>query len=213
MTGDAFDEAFNSYLAAAERLGSLVHKVILPLADEASLDALRALTNVTLPAELVAYFRRVDGYSIDALAEYELFEPSLAWSMFALSVEDALSEHESLQCTIIDDEPGYWADGFLPILTDGAGSVVAVNCIAESPTFGAVYEMIDCVGLVRIASSLTEFFKASTAAIDLGLIQYDDGLLAPEDHLRFIREAAPLYGDSPYFARTGQEDDQIVDWL
>lgn len=205
------DDALDRYLAATAQLGSPVRELIRPLRDERSLDALRALDEVTLPDEVVAYFRRVDGYNDDALAERDLYGPSFAWGMVALSVDDALREHDQLQYAITDESPDYWVDGFLPILSDGAGSVVAVNCIASSPTFGAVYEMTDGVGLNRIASSLTEFFEASTAAIFQGFFRYDDGMLLPE-HPRFVLEAGTLYGDSPYFARAGRMGTQIVDW-
>jgi len=211
MTDDTFNDAFDRYLAATARLGSPVRDVISPLADPRSLDALRALADVTLPDELIAYFCRVDGYDNDALSELDLFEPNLAWAMTALSVAGVLREHGHLQFAIIDDAPDYWADGFLPILSDGAGSVVAVNCIEESPTFGGVYEMTDSVGLNRIASSLTEFFEAGTSVIERGFIRYDDGLLETE-HPRFLLEAGPLYGSSPYFARIGRMGTQIVDW-
>jgi hypothetical protein len=211
MTSAILDDALDLYLAAVARLGSPVGEVIRPLADKGSLDALRALDHVTLPDELVAYFSRIDGYDLDALAERDLFEPTLAWAMDALSVDDVLRAHGDLQFAIIDDAPDYWVDGFLPILSDGAGSVVAVNCIADSPTFGGVYEMTDCVGLNRIASSLTKFFEGCTAAIAQGFISYDDGMLLPE-HPRFLLEAGPLYGNPPYFARIGKMGSQIVDW-
>jgi hypothetical protein len=211
MIRDTLDDALDRYLAATARLGSPVREVIRPLFDQGSLDALRALDDVTLPDELVAYFRRVDGYDDDALAERDLVEPSFAWAMEALSVDGALREHGHLQFAITDEAPEYWVDGFLPILSDRAGSAVAVNCIASSPTFGGVYEMTDGVGLNRIASSLTEFFEAGSAAIVRGFIRYDDGMLLPE-HPRFLLEAGPLYGDSPYFARVGRMGTQIVDW-
>ncbi|MCQ4315809.1 hypothetical protein EA797_15685 [Stutzerimonas zhaodongensis] len=211
MTLETLDNALDRYLAATAQLGSPVRELILPLVNQGALDALRALDNVTLSNELIAYFRRIDGYNYEALSEQDLFEPSFAWGMEALSVDGALREHDQLQFAITDEAPNYWADGFLPILSDRAGSVVAVNCISSSPTFGAVYEMTDGVGLNRIASSLTEFLDAGTAAIVQGFIRYDDGMLLPE-HPRFLLEAGPLYGDSPYFARVGKMDTQIVDW-
>ena len=211
MTVNLLDDALDRYLAATAQLGSPLRELILPLVDEGSLDALRALDEVTLPNELVAYFRRVNGYHYGALAERDMFRPDFAWGMKALSVDHALHLHRSLQSAITDETPDYWVDGFLPILDDGAGSVVAVNCIASSPTFGAVYEMTHGVGLNRIASSLAEFFEASTAAIAQGFFRYEDGMLLSDDP-RFLREAGPLYGDSPYFARVGRMDTQIVDW-
>ena len=211
MTCNTLDDVLDRYLDAATRLGSPVREVIRPLADQGALDALRALNNMTLSDELVSYIRRVDGYDNNALADRDIFEPNLAWAMNALSVDDMLREHGHLQFAINDEAPNYWVDGFLPILSDGAGSVVAINCIAGSPTFGCVYEMTDGVGLNRIASSLTTLFEAGAAAIAQGFIRYDDGMLLPQ-HPRFLLEAGPLYGDPPYFARIGRMDTQIVDW-
>jgi len=211
MTFETLNNALDHYLTATAQLGSPVRELLLPLVDQDSLDSLRALEDVTLPDELIAYFRRVDGYNDEALLEQDLFEPNFAWGMQALSVDGAVREHGQLQFAITEEAPNYWINGFLPILSDCAGSVVAVNCIASSSTFGAVYEMTDGVGLNRIASSLTEFFEAGTAAIVQGFIRYDDGMLLPE-HPRFLLEAGPLYGDSPYFARVGKMGTQIVDW-
>lgn len=211
MSRETLCDALDRYLEATARLGSPVRDVVRPLSDQESLGAFRALDDVTLPDELIAYFCRIDGYDDDALAERELFEPTLAWSMEALSVDDVLREHRDLQFAITKEAPDYWVNGFLPILSNGGGSFVAVNCIASSPTFGGVYELTDGVGLNRIASSLTEFLDAGAAAIAQGFIRYDDGMLLPV-YPRFLLEAGQLYGDSPYFARTGQMGTQVVDW-
>ena len=100
MSRETLCDALDRYLEATARLGSPVRELVRPLSDQESLGAFRALDDVTLPDELIAYFCRIDGYDDDALAERECSSPTLAWSMEALSVDDVLREHRDLQFAI-----------------------------------------------------------------------------------------------------------------
>ena len=89
--------------------------------------------------------------------------------MHPMSWPESVEHHK-----LAGDYPQYWPKGFLPSSWDGAGSYVVVNCIATSPTYFAVYEMCDGVGCTRIASSLSEFFAASTQEVLQGLRNYSE---------------------------------------
>jgi hypothetical protein len=157
---------------------------------------------------LKAWFARVNGYDARACDELDVSAPELAWGMRALSLAESLQQHESIAGTA--EDPDYWPRGFLPILADGGGSYVVINCQAASPTCGAVYDMGDGDGCCRIASSLPEFIAAATQEIQRGLRRCNpDG--STSTSREYLDDVAPLYGESPFFVRT-KVDGPVVDW-
>jgi hypothetical protein len=205
------DDVLDTYLDVLAAAGSLTPQVLATDADEDALDRLDMLESVTIPDELRRYFARIDGYDIHACSELDLFEPQLAWGMFPLSIERAIDDYEDIADIGGDENPDYWPLGFVPILADGAGSWVLVNCIAGSPTYGGVYEMTDCVGCNRISSSLTEFFSAATREITSGLRTPDrDSFTTAHEEEDYFERLGEVYGDTPWFRVRGSE--QIVDW-
>jgi hypothetical protein len=199
------EEVLREYLRVLEQHGSPTPKVIAKLAAEAEWNALPA--EVTPFDDLKTYFKHVNGYG-NAAAPGVLIQPELAWQMSALSLPESLREHESLAGTA--EDPDHWPRGFLPVLADGGGSYVVVNCLAGSPTYGAVYDADESVGCCRVANSLADFFQAATQEVRQGLRRYlpDGSSLTTREYLD---DAAPLYGETPFFVRK-KFDEPVVDW-
>jgi len=197
------------YYTVLEQHGALAPKAIKPLRDSHALDVLHTLRDTSPPPDLLAYFRRVDGYDDAVCRELDVFEPAFAWGMFCLSLAECISNHEL--CDEGDED--YWPSGFVPILWDGGGSYLAVNCRQFSPTWGGVYDMSEGVGCNRVSASLPDFFRASAAEIEAGLRRYgrDTSELAVGGR-EYLERAAPIFGQTQYFSRAGRMGDQIVDW-
>jgi hypothetical protein len=193
---------------ASPQRAALTPRVLIAASDEA-IEALTTLEAVTLSDDLRAYFRRVGGYDHAKCRELELFEPHLAWSMFALQVEDVPNHCGDL--TSIPDNQDYFPSGFLPILWDGSGSYVAVNCIADSRTCGAVYDMSEGVGCNQISPSMAAFFEACTRETEIGLRHWESGAMSMESD-NYLERAGVVFGGTPFFSRVGRMGSQIVDW-
>ena len=201
----------SEYLRVIELNGSATPKAIRPLDDISALTQLRGLKDVTPFDELDAYFSAIDGYDQYVCDELDLFEPTLAWDLSVLSLEQAVS-HYNETAPLGSENPDYWPYGFLPVLWDLSGSYLLVNCVKSSPFYGGVYDMTEGVGCNRVSSSLSEFFAASAKEVEAGLRRYDKGestlCVEWEDYLKL---AAPIFSHAPFFVRT-RMDAQIVDW-
>ncbi|QBI01974.1 SMI1/KNR4 family protein [Pseudoduganella albidiflava] len=197
------------YLAAIEAAGSLIPKALGPAPDAGWIDAMNALEQITVPDDLKTYFTKINGW--DADSDLDLFEPELAWGMFPLSTDRSIEDYVEIADIVGDENPDYWPLGFVPILADGAGSWVLVNCIAASPTYGAVYEMTHCVGINRIAGSLADYFAGLTQVVKAGWKVFDgDSSDITVDGDEYADLQAGVFGHTPYFTTRGS--DQVVDW-
>ncbi|WP_374583349.1 SMI1/KNR4 family protein [Pseudoduganella sp.] len=207
-----FAAVLDHYLKTIQENGSATPRALKPCAA-VDIEGLKKLRDVTPFDDLAHFFARVDDYDDDVMDDLDLFEPPLAWGMFALSLQDSISHYEDAAFCGGSENPDYWPYGFLPIMQDGCGSYLVVNCISSSPSYGAVYDMCHGVGCNRLANSLQEFFAASTQEVLAGLRKYDNDTSAiTVDARDYLQQAAPLFGNSPYFARVGRMDSQVVDW-
>ncbi|WP_028102966.1 SMI1/KNR4 family protein [Pseudoduganella violaceinigra] len=207
-----FDAVLDSYLKTIAENGSATPRALKPSA-EVDIEELKSLRDVTPFDDLATYFARVDGLDDDVMEEFDLFEPELAWGMSALSIKDSISHYQDVAYCGGSENPDYWPYGFLPIMQDGCGSYLVVNCIASSPAYGAVYDMCDGVGCNRLANSLREFFAASAQEVATGLRKYDSDTSAiTVDAGGYLKQAGEIFGNSAYFARVGRMGSQIVDW-
>jgi len=159
------------------------------------LPAVEMPPNVSLGEELRTWFQLVNGASDE-----------LAWGMEPMSLDDSVEHHE-----MAGEYPDYWPSGFLPILMDGGGSYVVVNCVSGSPTYGAVYDMTEGVGCTRISDSLSAFIAASTQEAAQGLRKYSGDFSTTIDAREYLDRVGPLFGNSPYFARADMSAN-VVDW-
>jgi uncharacterized protein len=210
---NSLNETLDRYFQILEQYGSLAPKAIIGLNSIEDWVAMKFPEEITPFEDLKTYFLRVNGYSNNGWREGKICRPDLAWGMRALSLDECLRHHETALFIYDDENPYYWPLEFLPIMWDGAGSYVVVNCDTSSPKYGAVYDMCDGVGCNRISNSLQEFFEASAQEVLLGLRTYSRDLsqiaVRPDEYLS---RAATLFGNSPYFILVGRMSNQIVDW-
>ncbi len=217
---------FSSYLALLRSHGAKLVAVMAPPASDAAIASLHALPGVSIPDGLERYFRVADGCDADLCAEFGVFEPTLAWRCFAMSARWCAAQYRdivALNNERDEDWADYWPLGFVPILYDGAGDFMVVNCRAGSPTQGAVYDMTKGVGCTRVSASLDAFFNGCAEEVRRGLTVVDArGLLVPDpppppwrtkskawdDRRAAIRA---IYGETPYFARRDFVSN-VVDW-
>ena len=91
------------------------------------------------PEDLKVMWREMNGVSIEG-------DPSLE-SLWLDGQNAFLGEEEAVDDYMMatrlqNDEPEfaqYWPKGFVPIASPGDGSRLLINCVTDSPTFGAVY--------------------------------------------------------------------------
>lgn len=199
------EEILREYLHALAQHGSLTPKVLARMDPSTDWSALPLPPEVTVFDDLKTYFNLINGDDAEACHELDVYEPPLAWDMHPLSLAESLQHHEMAGI------PDYWPSGFLPLLMDGAGSYLVVNCRDTSPTFRAVYDMTDGVGCTRVANSLGEFFAASIREVELGLRDYSTDSSPSISTREYLAKAAPLFANSPYFDRA-RMDQPVVDW-
>jgi hypothetical protein len=163
--------------------------------------------HITFHPDLIIYFERVGGYSPKKCNEFDSFEPSFLFNMHAIQLKQ-VSQHYSLAGEEVwDDEleeeaDTYYPIGFVPFLLNGAGNYILINCIANSPTYGAIYCLESGLGCIRLSNSLSEFIIANHKTIE----QHSEGFSDPDFfNITYTKE---YFGDVPYFDRTLKR----VDW-
>lgn len=209
----SLSSSLDNYLRLLEQHGSLTPKVIIGLRSETDWSSTKWPDEVTPFDDLKIYFSRISGYDNSKCAELGLHSPTLAWGMYALSIEQCIRHHENASFAFSDDNPDYWPLEFFPFMRDDGGSYLVVNCDASSPKYGAVYDMCDGVGCNRVSNSLADFFEASALEIVQGLRTYVKGRSTISvDPKEYLLRAAGIFGHSPYFDRIGKMGTQIVDW-
>lgn len=72
--------------------------------------------------------------------------------------------------------------------------------------------MSEGVGCNQISPSLAAFFAASRQEVELGLRTWNGGGSVVANRSDYLSQAGSVFGNTPYFARVGRMDTQIVDW-
>lgn len=97
-----------------------------------------------------------------------------------LSIAEAVEDYR-ISTDLWETDPDfkdYWPPAFVPLGTPGDGSRLLVNCAPESPTYGAVYELLHGVGLSRLSKNLTSYFATLNAGLSVGAIHVTpDGVI------------------------------------
>ncbi len=209
-----FKSALELYLKMLTEYGSGAPSVLKEADSMESILKLNELKKVELPAELIIYLQKIDGY--DPVKESKLDIPNeIARGMAAMNLKECYNE--AINFAGFDSEDDiYWPLGFVPILSNYGGDYIVVNCIRESPTYGAVYDFTEGVGVNLLAYSLNDFLECSTKELTSGfrIFKHDD-----EDYefqsitVKGFDEESEIYGNTPYFQRRGKMDTQIVDWV
>jgi hypothetical protein len=160
MNYDKLDDALASYRETLRENGSATAEVIVS-GERGLIERLNKLENVSVPDALERFYLFIGQYDSDRVHELDIYEPHFAWGMYLVPLRLVATHYnDSAGCGGVEN-PDYWPMGFLPILEDGSGSYVVVNCVADSPTYGGVYDMSEGVGCNLISKSILEFIKSS----------------------------------------------------
>ena len=210
-----FKPILENHLKVLTEYGSGGALAIKGCEDMESILKLNSLEKVDIPDDLITYFQTIDGY--DPIKEYEFEELPLDIACGMAPVDLKLCYSFTLDDAGFNgDDDTYWPDGFVPILYDYGGNYILVNCIKESPTYGAVYDFTEGVGVNLLSHNLCHFFDCATREITTGFRVFKHG---NEDYktqsmeVKGFDEMEQIYGNTPFFQRRGKMDTQIIDWI
>lgn len=153
--------------------GAVSPKTIKILEETGQIDQLNEIDGVDITDELIEYLQAVSGYDLDKEIELDSSDAAYLWGQSIIPVEN-ISEKYQARDWVIDEEPDFWPEGFLPILQSNNSDYVMINCREGSPTRGAVYEYIDCEGTLFIANSISDFIKGCTDVVLSKTVVFDD---------------------------------------
>ena len=170
----ALEQAIREYLDAISTQNARAPSWVRPGTDDIS--AFDAVDVVSLPEELRQLWSSFNGMSVPegTLLQFTWLDGTYEY----FSVEEAAQDFEvSVDLWAKDqDFKKYWPIGFVPLGTPGDGSRLLVNCLASSPTYGSVYDLLHGVGVSRISGSLSQYFKTLNACLaSSALTVADDG--------------------------------------
>lgn len=201
-----------SYLDTLRKYDSATPEVLCA-PDAGAFATIEELESIELPSDLKYLLLSVGTYDDEKMDDLDLFEPHFAWGMSIIPAQCIETIYKGSAGCGGEDNPDYWPMGFLPILEDGSGSYVVVNCISSSPTYGGVYDMSEGVGCNLISLSMPEFLAASIQELEKGVRSFTAPDLSQIQNFQsYLSDSASLFGKTPYFSRPGRMDQQIVDW-
>ena len=206
-----FKKILDSHLETLTEYGSGGALAIKGCNKIESILELNNIKKASIPNDLITYFTMINGYDSRKERELEDEKPlDIAYGMAPMDLKNCFSSIGSN-----GESDTYFPQGFIPILSNYGGDYIMINCIKESPTYGAIYDFTEGVGVNLIANSLSHFFECSTKEITTGfrVFNHDD-----EDYeyqsivTKEFDEMALIYGNTPYFKRK-RMDEQIIDWI
>ncbi len=205
------EKIIKEYLETLAEAGASCVKVIKPLDDFALLEELSALDLVTLPEDFRTYLLLFDAYDQSKCIALDIMDPDFAWGMEAIPLKKIIREYKS-STSLYSEEADYWPKGFVPFLRNN-GDGMLVNCLKDSPTFGAVYCFREGVGINKVAENLKDFISGCQAMLTQGLRVYEEPDFSEiADEESYFEACSRIYGNTPYFNRRGKFDTQIIDW-
>lgn len=205
------EKIINEYIYALKEAGAGSAKVIKKVDNSQKVTTLNTFEKVTVPQQLEALLSYE--YDNNMLFEFDYTDPEFAWNMYLYDLLEIKINYKNL-AGLNGEDCTYFPLGFVPILGDFGGNFLTVNCIVESPTYGAVYDIGDGVGANMLAKDLEHFFKAATEELTSKLRYYKEPELSETIEMnQWFERAATIYGNTPYFIRKGKMDQQIIDWL
>ncbi len=204
------ESILNEYIQKLKSSGAGSANVIKKVDNKYKVESLNSLKKVTVTNELKVLLSIE--YDSDLCYELDYFEPEFAWGMYLMDVEEIQSAYDEISGLNGEDDP-YCPLGFLPILSDNGGNYIMINCISQSPTYGAVYDMCEGVGVNMLATNLTHFFKCLSQELTDELRTFEAPQLSEcIDIKNWFDKMSEIFGNTPYFIRKGKMDTQIIDW-
>lgn len=204
--------ALENYRETLREYGSATAEVITPGSID-TIEILNELKDVTIPESLKTFYLFIGKYDDDKIEELDLYEPHFAWDMYLVPLDSISSHYKDCAGCGGTENPDYWPLGFVPILQDGSGSYVVINCLSGSPTYGGVYDMSEGVGCNLISKSLLDFIIASENELKEGIRVFTNSDFSDTPNYKtYLSDSSRIFGNTPYFSRFGKMDQQIVDW-
>lgn len=210
---ETMSDALEKYLNVLISAGAGSGKVILK--DKSiKLNDIEKIEDICLPLELKQFFK-LASYNQDACDDLDIMYPEFAWGMYLLSIEQCIEHYQDLAGCGEEENPDYYPFGFLPILWNGCGDYVVINCIEKSKTFGAVYDMSEGVGCNLVSTSLSSFIDANRIVLEEKLRIFPNLEVShiTVDIQEYLNRCTEIFGNTSYFQRVGVNmHEQIVDW-
>lgn len=163
------DVALNTYLDNIIGSGATLTEWLNQ--GSADFTAFDANQDITLHPDLKALWQRFNGMT---LPDGSLLQQTWLDGQFSyFSINAAAADYQA-SLPLWEDDPHfeeYWPKGFVPLGTPGDGSRLLVNCRANSPTYGAVYDLIHGIGVSRMSDSLVRYFETLNACLTADVIK------------------------------------------
>lgn len=171
------------WLDALRAHDALPTRMLLPPIPDPDLNALAQFPRITVTPEITDLFATVTGYNpISVMRETSLYEgpPHIVAEMPLYPYNAPIPFHDVADHILFwrdvlgEDNDDYVGHGFVPFGETFNGEYLFVNADAASPTFGAVYDLIEGVGSIQQAPSLHLYFAGLTRMLDLGALFVDE---------------------------------------
>ncbi|WP_196158532.1 SMI1/KNR4 family protein [Reinekea sp. G2M2-21] len=212
MAESSIIEIIDKFTEVSRKFGSSTVDVLKPCNSD-DLENIRKLDSVSIPGELHEFLSTLGDVDEDKMAELDLFEPHLVWGMSIIPVQEISEKYNDFAGCGGEENPDYWPLGFLPILEENNSNFIVINCIENSTTYGAVYDMSEGVGCNMVSKSIGAFLSASAEELENGIRVFTGPDFSEIKNFKsYLKDAAPLFGNTPYFSRIGKMDQQIIDW-
>ena len=210
-----FKSILENHLKVITEYGSAGALAIKTCQDMDAILNLNTLKEVNIPDDLIVYFQTINGYDSSMEDEYDEMPLDIAAGMAPTNLRIAYNSTLN-NAGFNGEEDTYWPHGFVPILYNYGSDYILVNCRENSPTYKAVYDFTEGVGVNLLAHNLSHFFECATREITTGIrvFRHDDKDYEYQSiEVKGFEEKATIYGNTPYFQRKGNMDTQIIDWL
>ena len=205
------ESTLENYLNTLREKGAAFPEVIQPLDDPDLMNDLAGIEGISIPDQFGYYLEKINGYDLKRCRELDVIDPVFAWNKEVKPLKRIISYYKSNAGSF--EDPDYFPPGFVTFLWGAGGDDIVINCIKDSPTFGAVYFFQEGVGINRISGTLAEFIEGCTQELKEGLIHFEDADISEVvDEETYFDDRLRIYGNTPYFNRKGKMDTQIVDW-
>ncbi|MEQ1709318.1 MAG: SMI1/KNR4 family protein [Terricaulis sp.] len=174
-------EAIANYVGSLKRLGARAAEFLRQGSPSPGEKVRLAFPDLEPPPDLLALWRVFDG--TEHVEGTTLEQMWLEGAFYFFSEEEAIDDYAAALPLWANDEgfAEYWPPKFFPIAKPGDGSRLLVNCIRDSPTKGAVYELFHGVGICKASSSVARYFETASGWLDAGAIWLDDARCLDRD--------------------------------
>lgn len=205
--------AVEKYLDDLKRRGAEAVRFLNNGSQHAGEKLALAHPELSVPPDLLTMWRVFDGLSYDQPSKCD--QVWLEGAFYVLSEQEAVDDYAACLSLWADDPEfkDYWPNGFFPFAKPGDGSRLLVNCVPESSTHGAVYELFHGVGVSKSANSISDYFVTALAWLKEGATRLDDRSYVERDFEASRLIAARLNPDCDRWDDSLPPASVTKDWL